>query len=73
MAALIDEAMRYVGEKQPHDYKPSPAADAEIRGHIRAIKHAITTEDPEEVKVRVELLVESMLAHYARHDEAGRG
>lgn len=72
MAALVDEAMRYVGEKQPHDYKPSAAVDAEIRGHIRGIKHAIATEDPEEVKARVELLVEIMLGHYAEH-EAGRG
>jgi hypothetical protein len=61
MAALIDEAMRYVGEKQPYDYKPSADDAAKIRGHIRAIEHAIATKDAEEVKARVHLLVESML------------
>ncbi len=64
MAVLIDEAMRYVGEKQPYDYKPSADEAAEIRGHIRAIEHAIAAKDSEEVKVRVDLLVKSMLGHY---------
>jgi hypothetical protein len=68
MAFLIDEAMRYVGEKQPHDYKPSANDAAEVRGHILAIKHAIAAKDSEEVKARVDLLVKSMLGHHARHE-----
>jgi len=65
IAALIDEAMRYVGEKQPHDYKPSADDAAEVRGHMRAIEHAIAAKYSQEVKARVDLLVKSMLGHYA--------
>jgi hypothetical protein len=66
MAILIDEAMRYVGEKKPHYYKPSADEATKVRGHIRTIEQAIAAKDSEEVKARVDLLVKSMLGHHAR-------